>query len=71
MDATEMGVLFGGISSILAVLIYFTKNIKESSCCGTKCKQVVIDSSGKAICPKSSIVQSTDPRETFPPSINI
>ena len=29
MDANEMGVLFAGISSVLAVLIYFTKNIKE------------------------------------------
>jgi len=41
-----MGVLFAGISSILAVLIYFTKNIKESSCCNTKCKQVVLDNDG-------------------------
>ena len=49
MDTTEMGVLFGGISSILAVLIYFTKNIKESSCCGTKCKQVVVDGNGKVV----------------------
>jgi hypothetical protein len=43
LNATELGVLFGGISSVLGVLIYFTKNIKESSCCGTTCKQVVID----------------------------
>ena len=49
MDSTELGVLFGGISSILAVLIYFTKNIKESSCCGTKCKQIVLDNNGKPI----------------------
>ena len=56
MDATEMGVVFGGISSILAVLIYFTKNIKESSCCNTKCKQVVLDNNGHAIISKESIV---------------
>tara|TARA_R110002072_G_scaffold44201_2_gene123896 strand:- start:2449 stop:2619 length:171 start_codon:yes stop_codon:yes gene_type:complete len=43
LNATELGVLFGGISSVLGVLIYFTKNIKESSCFGTTCKQVVID----------------------------
>ena len=49
MDANEMGVLFAGISSILAVLIYFTKNIKESSCCNTKCKQVVLDNDGKPV----------------------
>ena len=56
MNETEMGVLFGGISSILGVLIYFTKNVKESSCCGTKCKQIVLDNNGKAICPKQSII---------------
>ena len=56
MDTTEMGVLFGGISSILAVLIYFTKNIKESSCCGSKCKQQILDNNGKPICPNESII---------------
>jgi hypothetical protein len=56
MDAAEMGVLFGGISSILAVLIYFTKNIKESSCCGSKCKQQVLDNNGQAVLSKDSIV---------------
>lgn len=71
MDTTELGVLFGGISSILAVLIYFTKNIKESSCCGSKCKQVVVDSTGRAICPKQSIISIPDPTDTFPQSINI
>ena len=49
MNETEMGVLFGGISSILGVLIYFTKNVKESSCCGTKCKQIVLDNNGRAL----------------------
>ena len=34
MSPEEMGILFAGISSILATLIYFTKNIKQSSCCG-------------------------------------
>tara|TARA_R110002126_G_scaffold238452_1_gene381861 strand:- start:611 stop:775 length:165 start_codon:yes stop_codon:yes gene_type:complete len=53
MDATEMGVLFGGISSILGVLIYFTKNIKQSECCGSKCKQVVEDDPNKG---RSSII---------------
>ena len=48
LNATELGVLFGGISSILGVLIYFTKNIKESSCFGSNCKQVVVDN-GKVI----------------------
>ena len=46
MSAEEMGILFAGISSILATLIYFTKNIKQSSCCGSDCKQVVTDNNG-------------------------
>ena len=64
MDTIEMSVLFGGISSILAVLIYFTKNIKESSCCGSKCKQQILDNNGKPIesiinIPQNLISQST------------
>jgi len=43
MNADEMGVLFGGISSVLAVLIYFTKNIRESECMGSKCSQSVVE----------------------------
>ena len=49
MNETELGVLLAGISSILGVVIYFTKNIKESACCGSNCKQVVLDSDGHAI----------------------
>ena len=49
MNESELGVLLAGLSSILAVLIYFTKNIKESSCCGSKCKQVVIDGHGDVV----------------------
>ena len=49
MTESELGVMLGGISSILAVLIYFTKNIKESSCCGSKCKQVVVDGHGDVV----------------------
>ena len=30
MSPESMGILFAGISSILATLIYFTKNIKQS-----------------------------------------
>tara|TARA_R110000796_G_scaffold219714_1_gene335762 strand:+ start:2488 stop:2682 length:195 start_codon:yes stop_codon:yes gene_type:complete len=43
MNAEEMGVLFGGISSILAVLIYFTKNIRESECMGSRCSQAIVE----------------------------
>ena len=49
MSPEEMGILFAGISSILATLIYFTKNIKQSSCCGANCKQVVTDNNGNVL----------------------
>ena len=68
MSTEELGILFGGISSILAVLIYFTKNIKQSSCCGSECKQIVIDGHGQVL--NRSTIQSVDcvqqALETFP-----
>lgn len=65
MSAEEMGVLFGGISSILAVLIYFTKNLKESECCGARCKQTVLDGHGDPI--RSTINCIEQAMDTFPP----
>ena len=56
MDATELGVLFGGIASILGVLVYFTKHIRKSECCGSKCQQVVVDNNGKVISSRDSIL---------------
>ena len=68
MSPESMGILFAGISSILATLIYFTKNIKQSSCCGSECKQVVVDNNGKVL--NRSTIQSVDcvaqALETFP-----
>ena len=49
MSPESMGILFAGISSVLATLIYFTKNIKSSSCCGSECSQVVVDNNGKVL----------------------
>ena len=49
MNATELGVLLAGISSILGVIVYFTKNIKQSECCGSECRQVVVDKDGRII----------------------
>ena len=49
MSPEEMGILFAGISSILATLIYFTKNIKKSKCCNTTCEQVVLDGHGEVV----------------------
>jgi hypothetical protein len=51
MNVEELGVLFAGISSVLAVLIYFTKNLKESECCGARCKQTVLDGHGDPVHP--------------------
>lgn len=65
MNTEELGILFGGISSILAVLIYFTKNIKESSCCGSKCKQVVIDNNGNPVISKDSIINLKREQESI------
>lgn len=76
MSPEEMGILFAGISSILATLIYFTKNIRQSSCCGSECKQVVTDNNGNFInrstlprLPKDIVIpEYTDiAMETFPP----
>tara|TARA_R110000744_G_scaffold378161_1_gene493969 strand:+ start:536 stop:739 length:204 start_codon:yes stop_codon:yes gene_type:complete len=67
MNETELGILFGGISSILGVLIYFTKNIKESSCCGNKCKQVVVDSHGDVIRTSTIDLEA----QTFPKTATI
>jgi len=70
MSPEEMGILFAGISSILATLIYFTKNIKQSSCCGSECKQVVVDGHGDVIrtLPKAKRVVDSfeEALETFP-----
>ena len=58
MSPESMGILFAGISSILATLIYFTKNIKQSSCCGSECKQVVTDNNGNVL--NSSVSRQPD-----------
>jgi len=49
MSTEQLGILLGGISSILAVLIYFTKNIRQSSCMGNECSQQVLDGHGDPI----------------------
>lgn len=66
MSAEEMGILFAGISSILATLIYFTKNLKESECCGARCKQTVLDGHGDPV--RSTINCFDEALTTFPPT---
>ena len=73
MTTEELGILMGGLSSILAVLIYSVKNIKESSCCGSTCKQVVLDANGKAV-KTGSFCQSPPlnyPSDLAPTSIEV
>lgn len=64
MDSESLGILLGGLSAIIASLLYAFKNIKESSCCGSRCKQVVIDSHGNAV--KNSISDIDLELATFP-----
>ena len=66
MSAEEMGILFAGISSILATLIYFTKNIKKSSCMGNDCQQTVMDAHGDPV--RSTIDCFDVAMDTFPPT---
>ena len=66
MSAEEMGILFAGISSILATLIYCTKNLKESECCGARCKQTVMDAHGDPV--RSTIDCFDTAMDTFPPT---
>ena len=67
MSPEEMGILFAGISSILATLIYFTKNIKQSSCCGNECRQVVTDNNGNVLNSSSANLNEIDLElATFP-----
>ena len=73
MSTEELGILFGGISSILAVLIYFTKNIRQSSCMGNECSQQVLDGHGDPIRSTMSIAQAqaqqippTEPPRIYP-----
>ena len=39
LEAEELAIILAGISSVIASLVYLTKNIKESSCLGSKCTQ--------------------------------
>ena len=67
MSPESMGILFAGISSILATLIYFTKNIKQSKCCGSECKQVVVDGHGDVVTtPEKAVDYIAKALETFP-----
>ena len=59
MDDNNLGILLAGISSVILAIVYLTKNIKESSCLGSKCTQ---DTSNNA-------QPVPDPMLTFPQTI--
>jgi hypothetical protein len=56
MDNDSLGILLAGISSVILAIVYLTKNIKESSCLGSKCSQDTSNNSHSA----------PDPMLTFP-----
>ena len=71
MSPESMGILFAGISSILATLIYFTKNIKQSKCCGSECKQVVVDGHGDVVTTPEKRLELQQALERFPQQTSI
>ena len=56
MDTADISIIIAGISSLLVAVIYSLKHIQKSTCCGSKCSQVVLDNNGNVILPKDSIV---------------
>jgi len=58
MDDNNLGILLAGISSVILAIVYLTKNIKESSCLGSKCSQDTSNNSNQPPPP--------DPMLTFP-----
>jgi len=61
MDDNNLGILLAGISSVILAIVYLTKNIKESSCLGSKCSQDTSNNNHPAPMP--------DPMLTFPQTI--
>tara|TARA_R110002074_G_scaffold179492_1_gene343602 strand:+ start:211 stop:390 length:180 start_codon:yes stop_codon:yes gene_type:complete len=41
--AAEIALIMTASSTVIASLIYALRHIKESTCCGSKCTQVVVD----------------------------
>tara|TARA_R110002126_G_scaffold251997_1_gene395171 strand:+ start:844 stop:1017 length:174 start_codon:yes stop_codon:yes gene_type:complete len=41
--AAEIALIMTASSTVVASLIYALRHIKESTCCGSKCTQVVVD----------------------------
>ena len=58
-SATDISLILGGIAAALATIIYSLKHVKNSSCLGFKCSQVVVD----------EVVQHLD--ESRPPSPHV
>ena len=41
--ASEVAIILAGVSSLVVATIYALRHIKESTCCGSRCTQVVVD----------------------------
>jgi hypothetical protein len=64
MDNESLGILLAGISSVILAIVYLTKNIKESSCLGSKCSQDTSNNNHSVPVPAMP-----DPMLTFPQTI--
>ena len=42
-SATDISLILGGVAAAFATIVYSLKHVKQSSCCGFKCNQVVVD----------------------------
>ena len=42
-SATDISLILGGVAASFATIVYSLKHVKQSSCLGFKCNQVVVD----------------------------
>ena len=57
INSSDIALILAGISSLVVAIIYSLKHIRESSCCGSSCKQVMMDSDGHAVRSAKSIAE--------------
>jgi hypothetical protein len=57
INSTDIALILGGLSSLVVAIIYSLKHIRESSCCGSSCKQVVLDGHGDPVRSTKSIAE--------------
>ena len=57
INSSDIALVLAGISSLLVAVIYSLKHIRESTCCGSKCTQVVLDGHGDPVRSAQSIAK--------------